>query len=531
MHKAASLQTYVFTEECFSGLPPSRQLRYIYCYLRDLGAQSVLAEPHYFDKDYLSEFAAFYSVSARGYPNTCRRLHFFANKVTRSLLVDAVSGVAHATETLQESYLGFCVIRPIMTAPMGFTVLAWYPDTATTARRIIAPSREYNCYLAGIRLSVTGLAWQQQDSAVGACATVGLWTMLHASRLDNDHGSPTTAQITEAAHQTAVTGARMFPSNGLTIIQLLEAIKRYHMAPFAMSGDIRPAAATARIDNIRRSAGFSKERFASTCASFIRSGYPVLAIGHSVGYGRHAVCITGFREEPPGEVAPKAVKAADESIVHVYVHDDNLGPNVRFAVTTNSKFGQVILRPDPPDTKRESADESPTLNYPAFIPQQLVVCTHEDLRTSPDKLNGTGLKLCADISIAMNSLLESARQPQRGLLYSCRFMLLRDYLSDELASLFDSDDVAALLGRIRLELVERVVPMSKHIGVVRISLQDSTPLLDVLYDTSDSDLNHPVFAHIAYGLTVCRILEDVEGYDQNRFGIQIQAFDSESVHA
>jgi len=68
------------------------------------------------------------------------------------------------------------------------------------------------------------------------------------------------------------------------------------------------------------------------------------------------------------------------------------------------------------------------------------------------------------------------------------------------------------------------VPMSKHIGVVRISLQDSTPLLDVLYDTSDSDLNHPVFAHLSYGLNVCRILEGVDGYDAQRFGVQIKAF-------
>lgn len=527
MHTAASLELQCFTEQCFSELYPSRQLRYIYCYLRDLGAQSILSEPHYFDKDYLSEFAAFYSVSARGYPNTCRRLHFFSAKVTRKQLTEAVSGRQHAMDRLQNAYLGFCVIRPISAAPLGCTVLAWYPDTGRSTRRITAPSRQYHCHLAGIRLTVTGLAWQQQDSAVGACATVGLWSMLHASSFDNDHSAPTTAQITEAAHQTAVTGARVFPSNGLTIIQLLEAIKRYHMAPFAMSGDIQPTAATIRTDTIQRSAGFSKERFASTCASFIRSGYPVLAIGHSAGNGRHAVCITGFREEPPGEVAPKAVKAADESIVHVYIHDDNLGPNVRFAVTTNSRFGQVMLRPDPPDTKRDGVHASPTLDHPAFIPQQLVVCTHEDLRTSPDQLNGTGLKICADISGTMNSLLESTGQPQRGLLYSCRFMLLRDYLSTELASLFDGEDSVALLGRVRLEIVERIVPMSKHVGVVRIALQDSTPLLDVLYDTSDSDLNHPVFAHIAYGLTVCRILEGVEGYEQNRFGVQIQAFDVE----
>ena len=31
----------------------------------------------------------------------------------------------------------------------------------------------------GPRLEVEGLAWQQQDQGVGACATIALWTMLH----------------------------------------------------------------------------------------------------------------------------------------------------------------------------------------------------------------------------------------------------------------------------------------------------------------------------------------------------------------
>ena len=527
MHTAASLEFKAFNQECFGDMQQSRQLQYIFCYLSDLRAVSLVVEPHYFDKDYLSEFAAFYSVSARGYTNTCRRLHFFSTSVDREKFTAAVSGDSQAMQALQNSYLGFSVIRPISAAPLGCTVLGWYPDKSGATRRVTRPSREYHCHLAGIRLSIVGLAWQQQDSAVGACATVGLWSMLHASSFDNDHSAPTTAQITQAAHQTAVTGARVFPSSGLTIIQLLEAIKRYHMAPFVMSGDIYPSVESTGIGNIQRSAGFSRERFASTCASFIRSGYPLLAIGHSAGHGRHAVCITGFREAPPGELEPLAVKAADESIVNVYIHDDNLGPNVRFAVITQSRFGQVILQPDPPeppDSQRTDNGTRPTSGHPVFIPQQLVVCTHEDLRTTPDKLNGTGLKMCADISSELNRLLKHSAMPQRGLLYSCRFILLRDYLADELASLFVGAHEAQLLARIRLELAERVVPMSKHVGVIRIAFQDATPLLDVLFDTSDSDLNHPVFAHLAFGLNVCRILEGVEGYAQGRFGMQINAF-------
>ena len=37
----------------------SRQVKYLRCYLHDLGARAVMVEPSYFDRDYLSEFEAF----------------------------------------------------------------------------------------------------------------------------------------------------------------------------------------------------------------------------------------------------------------------------------------------------------------------------------------------------------------------------------------------------------------------------------------------------------------------------------------
>ena len=484
---------------------------------------------HYFDRDYLSEFAAFYSLSSRGYSNTCRRLHFFSSDVSRDLFISAVSNEERVKSQLADTYLGFSVIRPIPATPLGCTVLRWYPAKAQESRRITDPCRLYHCHVAGLTLSVMGLAWQQQDSAVGACATIGLWSMLHSSSFDNDRSAPTTAQITRAAHRAAVNGSRVFPSEGLTIIQLLEAIKRYRLAPFAISGDVLPNAFSSNNQSIQLRAGFSKERFSSICASFIRSGFPVLAIGLSVGVGRHAVCITGFRELSPGSIEPSAVKAADESIQHLYIHDDNLGPNVRFAVSTRSQFGQVILIADPPEGKRKGSNKSPTLGHPHFIPQQLVVCTHEELRTSPDKLNGKGLEIGAAFAHEMNRLLTLADRDRRGVFYSCRFMLIRDYLGKELGSMFPGEASGALLGRIRMELTECVVPMSKYVGVVRISLQDATPVLDVLFDTSDSDLNHPVFAHLSFGLNICHIVNGIDGFEQDRFGVQIRAFDTPAL--
>src|SRR3954470_14135510 len=164
-----------------SELRGSPQGQYLRWYLADLGAKSVMVEPAYFDRDYLSEFAAFYCTSTAGYPNVCRRVHYFSLNVDRAGLERAVAGDKAARQRLEEGYLGFIVLRPIPKTPLGRTVLRAYPDQTPELPRVVEPFRWYTCNVAGLELRVHGLAWQQQDAAVGACATVALWSMLHSS--------------------------------------------------------------------------------------------------------------------------------------------------------------------------------------------------------------------------------------------------------------------------------------------------------------------------------------------------------------
>src|SRR5262245_34878878 len=114
----------------------SRQVKYLRCYLHDLGARSVVIEPNYFDRDYLSEFEAFYATSSAGYPNICKRVHYFNARVTRAVFAAAVGDTASAEQRgkarriVEDSYLGHVILRPIPGAPIGRTVLKVYPDVA-----------------------------------------------------------------------------------------------------------------------------------------------------------------------------------------------------------------------------------------------------------------------------------------------------------------------------------------------------------------------------------------------------------------
>jgi hypothetical protein len=111
----------------------SRQGKYLRCYLHDLGARSVVIEPNYFDRDYLSEFEAFYATSSAGYPNICKRAHYFGSRVTRATFSKAVGGDAAARTLVEDSYLGHIIVRPIPGAPIGRTVLKVYPDAVGIA--------------------------------------------------------------------------------------------------------------------------------------------------------------------------------------------------------------------------------------------------------------------------------------------------------------------------------------------------------------------------------------------------------------
>ena len=461
-------------------LPPSRQLGYLRCYFAGAGAQSVLEEPEYFDRDYLSEFQAFYSTSARGYTNLCRRVHFFARRLTRDELVSAASDEPGARDVLQRDYLGFVVIRPIKAAPLGRVVARWYPDAQPNTPRIVTPARDYVCHVAGVPLNVYGLAWQQQDSAVGACATVALWTLLHSSAFDDAHAIPTTADITRFAHRTASLGARVFPSQGLSPGQMLEAIKEAGLAPLVLAGDKTKDGKSY----------FSRERFASSCASLIRSGYPVILAGEIRGHGGHAICAVGFREAAAVIPGTGRYEFHDARVERLYVNDDNIGPNARFTITAPAPDNYVVLERAAPKPAAHPYPD-PTYPHPAFIPQFIVAAVHEGLRTSPDALHREALKAASVLASAI------AQQPPpqgHGITLTTRLMKLPAYYRELGERLVGA---RAALGRARLGLAEQAPPMSLHVGVVRLA-EGSSPHVDVLYDTTDSDRNLHAFCHVLY---------------------------------
>ncbi len=513
--KGKKLLISSYGEDPLTSLKQTKQVKYLRCYLADLGAKTALEEPQYFDRDYLDEFSSFYSTSSHGYANVCRRVHYFDKDVTRDAIRNASAGKEYFISQLNKSYLGFIVIRPIQSAPLGRTVLKSYPDNPEKPPRITRPSRPYICHLAGFELKVEGLAWQQQDSAVGACATIGLWSLLHSSAFDDNHAIPTTAEITRAANRASPVGTRVFPSNGLQITQLSGAIKELGLAPVILSAD------SGMTHCGKELSAFTRERFSSTCAAFIRSGYPVIIVGELVGLGWHAVCATGFREAEEQQPKVNEILLLDHLIEHLYIHDDNIGPSVRFKVHETHN-GCVYLKTDPPPViVSDSLGESPTKDHPVLVPNYLIVSVHDDLRTSPDTLHRSAITVANELCEILNAIIENSSGELIGLILGSRFMLVYEYIGKELKNtILDKPNV---LAKTRLSLQEKVKPMSLFVGVVRLALSNSVPLADILYDTSDSDRNHPVFAFVSYHPAIDAAYELMSNLYKKDYGQLVQA--------
>ncbi len=343
----------------------SMQVRYLSCYLTDLGVNCVLEESDYYDWDYLAQYQDFYSKGANDYVNRCKRLHFFSlaaedsskqiEEKLKELFLHAMgSGIAgpkreesgkevvssdDALKRLQKNYCGFVVIRPLRRLYLGRTVLTCRSHNCAdefTAVRIQSPEREhvrscvcntaqsYKVHIAGVTLTVHGLAWQQQDMATGACGTVSLW-----SALQSPVYGPRRISSPELTRMANEMDAQEKHSPSLVYLrrsQLSAAIRQQPgLSSVTILGDLHGRGS--------HSYSFSLSSFIHHSLLYLRCGIPLLAMGSNDRHQiQHVNCLIGFRQ--PESSAPllptkESLLAFEEATYqNYYLHDDEIGPNM-----------------------------------------------------------------------------------------------------------------------------------------------------------------------------------------------------------
>ena len=145
-------------------------------HLRILNVVCYVLESRYIDRDYSSDYLRFYARTFRSYDRHCRRVHFFSANISEALAGRrAPDRLEKLQKVAEASYCGFCVVRPLASAPIGRTVLAAGCREPFDTEAIVTCRSGHDANLFGIDLDVTGTAFLQQDARVGACAQVAVW--------------------------------------------------------------------------------------------------------------------------------------------------------------------------------------------------------------------------------------------------------------------------------------------------------------------------------------------------------------------
>lgn len=445
------------------GWPPI-QIQYLGEYLGQLGCRSIVVESHYIDRDYIDDVALFYSRSLRGYPNFCQRMHFFAAELNdegiRNMLREAArdhpSGLSRIESELQRSYLGYSVIRPLPGSPIGRTVLKTFgPESKEGFQRNFSATRKYRVHLCGLALEVTGLAFQQQDRGVSACATTALWCALHKVAPMEELRLVTPAEITEAASRYFLPGGRALPSEGLTVEQLCEATRAAGLAPLHV-----------------RATSYLGDR--AQLLTYLSSGFaPVLAIKTPGGEG-HAICAVGYKlgtVDPQGE-ADLVYRDGATALKGLYVHDDRLGPYASADLLARTQ-------PDGKKIKTELRIRWPQqpVEFEQSLLVSLIVPVPSKLRLSAYRMRELGLGVAQWTGTVIPGVA-------REVVLNCRFQKGTTY--KRLAYSFGLTDEGAYALVSELNL-------SRYVGVIEL-LHGDRPLFDVLLDSTETTANPAVLA-------------------------------------
>jgi hypothetical protein len=328
----------------------ARQLRFVETHIRTLRCKTLLIEDPYVDRDYMEEHAVFYSRTLNPIPNYCTRVHFFTaqkdalqrrlKKVVRAL---GTPRYGQACAELNESYLGFSIIKPLPGSPVGRTVLR--PRTLGESYRCIAKNP---VHVLGAQLSVEGIGFQQQDAGVSACATTAVWACLQNAGAFETIAPAAPAQITILASRSLPYG-RAMPSEGLSTGQMCDAVQGVGLAPNLIR--IKDRAHALRLLFAIVLSGFAPVLILTPSKRAADQSGPSEddpRVGATFGDEKHAVTLVGaqLRSDYVLDADSKGPFVAAATLLRrLIVHDDRIGPYV--PATFDARHEDAIIELEP----------------------------------------------------------------------------------------------------------------------------------------------------------------------------------------
>ena len=272
-------------------------------HIRVLDAKSYVIEEPYIDRDYSADYEYFHARTFRSHERYCKRIHFFSNDMSpvlrRPLSTGQLSRIQDSTRT---TYCGFCVIRPLAAAPIGRTVLKGRLRDGSNMEATVTCRARFDAHVLGARLRVTGAAFLQQDSRVGACAQVAIWAGMRHMHARHSYNWHSVSDITRFARPATAREAVSLPGASalLESDSMVRAIARGGYQPLC----------------------FPRDGIGEAILPYVESGTPVILGLNMNGTVGHAVTVVGrvfAKQDHPTNNAVDYIPA-------YIVHDDQSGP-------------------------------------------------------------------------------------------------------------------------------------------------------------------------------------------------------------
>lgn len=297
------------------------QLIYLTRYLENpaINCQTIVAEDEYIDRHFLEDYAEYYARCFPYHQRKCSRLHFFNEKFDEHEFKEALeSSDKSLGGRLQNSYIGFAVIRPVPHTCFAKLCLRPFGVHTSKVGRMVLRTR-VQVSLFGVGLTVDTIPFIEQDKVVSACATSSLWTALSATKETPLASLPSPSAITKSATHLINDGLRVFPNNGLTAPQVAQSLAHYGLAPTVVH-----LSDEHYIDDL-------KERI----YAYINNDTPLILGGDvyeknkdDLRYlGKHLVCVVGYNSIENTSNGDR--KLASDAIDKIYIHDDRIGPFIK----------------------------------------------------------------------------------------------------------------------------------------------------------------------------------------------------------
>ncbi|WP_303316863.1 hypothetical protein Q4Q34_08645 [Flavivirga abyssicola] len=449
-------------------------------------AYTCVLEQKYVSQSYLTDYSHYYTTSFSEISKFTSRIHFFHSKFNEEEFDEYAilnkDSKNYKGQQIWESYLGYMTIRPLGGSPFGTILFKTYPYIENFR------SRYYNSILEDFRFDVFGeqirissLPFQQQDKAVGACATFAIWCCYHKLQQLYKTKLLSPYEITKKAGISQIHSESMFPTVGLDGYQVVSIFEESNLRTETFS-----------FEDKQLNPSLLKE----IIYAYNKCGIPIL-LGYefddaSDNYdGHHIVAIVGYRLNQPSvntntnslkKICSKLIKTKEKKkeiglvahdIMRFYTHNDELGPysKVDFDMQNNNTCKIRTFQLD---------GESPIIARPTalWIPlDHTIKVKYENVLAAIKSFDKFLLKFMTDTDF---------------LKWDIRLCLAVDYKQE-----FSNSDSSDNIFMNNLKRKIRYTSFPKYIWIATLTEVDENndeyPSIDVIYDASSLPNENCIF--------------------------------------